>query len=338
MPEDPRAAAFLRHAGPVVVIWRGPCGMLPEDARCTRLSGMSAARLVWPLSSPRMSTVHSSPLPMRDGVSPSCVALPPGAWPSIAAFLCERFPAIAAEEWAARMAAGDVVDESGRPVTAARPFQAGLRVFYYRALARKRRFLSRNACCFRTSCWWWADKPHFLPVTPGGRYLQETLLVRLKRKLGIATLSPIHRIDRETAGLVVFAVQPATRGRYHALFAERVVEKAYEAVRPFRADLALPCVYRSRLVDATNFMQMPHGSGRAERRNAHRIAGAGRRSGALPAQPAHGAAPPAAHALRRASACRSCMTAFTRNCCRKTPMITPARCNCWRAASPSVIR
>ncbi|MDP5239734.1 pseudouridine synthase [Uliginosibacterium sp. 31-16] len=203
-----------------------------------------------------MSTAHSSPLPMRDGVSPSCVVLPSGDWPSIAAFLCARFPAIAAEEWAARMAAGDVVDEFGQTVSAARPFQAGLRVFYYRALAAETPIPFEERVLFQDELLVVADKPHFLPVTPGGRYLQETLLVRLKRKLGIATLSPIHRIDRETAGLVVFAVQPATRGRYHALFAERAVEKCYEAVAPFRVDLALPCTYRSRLVDAANFMQM----------------------------------------------------------------------------------
>jgi tRNA pseudouridine32 synthase/23S rRNA pseudouridine746 synthase len=66
-----------------------------------------------------------------------------------------------------------------------------------------------------------ADKPHFMPVTPGGRYLHETLLVRLKHELGIETLSPIHRIDRETAGLVLLSVDPASRGAYQACSAAR---------------------------------------------------------------------------------------------------------------------
>lgn len=213
-------------------------------------AGMSAAPL-------------PSVLPMRLGVSPSCVVLPVGPWPTVAAFLCQRFAAIAAGEWAARIAAGDVVDEFGVRITPERPFQPGLRVYYYRSLAQETPIPFAAHVLFQDDLLVVADKPHFLPVTPGGRYLQETLLVRLKRQLGIETLSPLHRIDRETAGLVVFAVQPATRGRYQALFAERAVEKHYEAIAPFRHDLALPCTYRSRLEEADNFMQMREAAGEA---------------------------------------------------------------------------
>ena len=101
------------------------------------------------------------------------------------------------------------------------------------------------------------DKPHFLPVIPSGRYLQETLLVRLKRSLGIDTLAPVHRIDRDTAGLVLFTLQPATRGAYHALFREHRVCKRYEAIAAMHPDLILPLTRRSRLVQsAASFMQM----------------------------------------------------------------------------------
>ena len=77
-----------------------------------------------------------------------------------------------------------------------------------------------------------ADKPHFLPVTPGGRYVQQTLLVRLKKALGLPNLSPLHRIDRETAGLVVFGVRPQDRDAYQRLFRERLIDKSYEAIAP----------------------------------------------------------------------------------------------------------
>ena len=92
------------------------------------------------------------------------------------------------------------------------------------------------------------DKPHFLPVTPVGKYVQESLLVRLKRKLGLDDLAPLHRIDRETAGMVLFSVQPATRGVYSALFAEREISKHYEAIVRWRGEPVLPAVHRSRLV------------------------------------------------------------------------------------------
>ena len=199
--------------------------------------------------------------PTLNGVSPSCIALPAGAWRSIADFLCERFPDVAPAEWAERIAGGTVMDEHGRRVSASSPFQAGLRIYYYRALAAEALIPFEESVLFQDDWLVVADKPHFLPVTPSGRYLQETLLVRLKRKLGIDTLSPIHRIDRETAGLVVFAVQPATRGVYQKLFAEKAVNKAYEAIAAFRPDLTLPCTYRSRLEEDACFMQMHEVSG-----------------------------------------------------------------------------
>ncbi|MCQ6513197.1 pseudouridine synthase, partial [Vibrio parahaemolyticus] len=79
-----------------------------------------------------------------------------------------------------------------------------------------------------------ADKPHFMPVTPSGRYLHNTLLVRLKRQLGLPELSPLHRIDRDTAGLVLLSVQQRTRGAYQALFRDKQITKLYDAIAPWR--------------------------------------------------------------------------------------------------------
>jgi tRNA pseudouridine32 synthase/23S rRNA pseudouridine746 synthase len=95
-----------------------------------------------------------------------------------------------------------------------------------------------------------------MPVTPGGRYLQQTLLVRLKRSLGIDTLAPVHRLDRETAGIVLFSVQPATRGAYQGVFSQRTATKHYEAIAPWRPDLAWPLTRRSRIEEDEHFMQM----------------------------------------------------------------------------------
>lgn len=204
-----------------------------------------------------MTPRRAPPLPTRDGVGPSCVALPPGPWATIAAFLVERFPAVAATTWAARIAAGEVVDERGAPVTPTRPHQPQLRVYYYRSLVDEARVPFDAAVLFRDAHLVVADKPHFLPVTPSGDHLRETLLVRLKRQLGIDTLAPVHRIDRETAGLVLFSIDPTTRGAYQRVFAQRAVTKVYECVAPWRSDLAWPLTRRSRLVDdPTHFMRM----------------------------------------------------------------------------------
>jgi len=204
---------------------------------------------------PGIDPMHG--LSARDGVGPSCIALPPGPWRTIGAFLIDRFPAVPAVEWLARMARGDVVDEAGQCVGVDRPYRAHLKVFYYRHVPAEPRVPFDEAVLFRDDHLVVIDKPHFLPVTPGGRYLQETVLVRARRRLGIETLSPVHRLDRETAGLVVLSVRIAERAAYHALFRARAVEKIYEAVAPDRQDVPMPQVRRTRLVESTEaFMQM----------------------------------------------------------------------------------
>lgn len=171
----------------------------------------------------------------------------------MAAFLTDHFAAIAPAVWQQRIAQGEVVDEHGVAITPSRPYQPHLRVYYYRALDQEPRIPFEETVVFQDEHIVVADKPHFLPVTPSGRYLQETLLVRLKRRLGIDTLAPMHRLDRETAGLVLFAVQPATRSAYHRAFLQHRVEKRYEAVAAWRSDLALPLTRHSRIEEGARF-------------------------------------------------------------------------------------
>ena len=190
-----------------------------------------------------------------DGVGPSCVGLPAGVWPTITDFLVERFPAIDRPTWVQRMQAGLVADEFGQPVTPQRLYQSHIRVYYYRALANEPRIPFEETVLFQDAHLVVADKPHFLPVTPSGHFLQETLLVRLKRRLGLPDLSPLHRIDRETAGLVLFSVRPQDRGAYQALFRRREVCKQYEAIAPWRRELRFPLVRISRIVEGEPFFR-----------------------------------------------------------------------------------
>lgn len=199
-------------------------------------------------------TEHFFTPPHRNGVGPSCVGVPAGPWVTMLDFFAARFPAIARETWQARMAQGNVVDECGAPVTPQRPFQSHLRVYYYRDVPAEPRIPFHEVVLYQDAHLLVVDKPHFLPVVPSGDYLSETVLVRLKRKLGIDTLVPIHRIDRDTAGLVLFSVHPVSRDAYHALFRERRVRKYYEAIAPWRSDLVLPLTRASRIVEAHHFM------------------------------------------------------------------------------------
>ncbi len=201
-------------------------------------------------------------IPTRHGVSASCVALPgvkPGAspWPSALDFLDHRMPAVGRAVWAARLANGDVLDEDACALPPDAPYRAGTRLFYYRALVDEQVVPFEETVIHQDAHLVVADKPHFLPVTPAGRYVQQTLLVRLQRKLNMPQLAPLHRIDRETAGLVLFAVEPAERGTYHALFSGRSMHKTYEAIAPASKALAWPHTRRSRIVEhPTDFFRM----------------------------------------------------------------------------------
>ena len=199
---------------------------------------------------------QSLPLPMRDGVSPSCVALPHQGEGTMLDFLLQRLPGVGEKEWLQRMAAGDVVDERGTRVTPESIFERGLRLYYYRSLPDEPPLPFEETILYQDEHLLVADKPHFMPVTPSGPYLQHTLLVRLKQRLGLADLVPLHRIDRDTAGLVLFSVQPSTRGAYHSLFRDQHITKHYEAVAPWRAELAFPREHRSRMVESEPFFRM----------------------------------------------------------------------------------
>jgi len=151
---------------------------------------------------------------------------------------------------------GDVLDAQGLALPPDSEYQAHIKVYYYRSPPAELPIPLEETVLYQDEWIVVADKPHYLPVTPSGRYLQETLLVRLKRKLGIDTLSPAHRIDRDTAGLVLFTIQPHTRNAYQSLFRQKIVEKIYQAIAPFRDDLPLPMMAHSRLVEGASFMQM----------------------------------------------------------------------------------
>ncbi|MDI4632809.1 pseudouridine synthase [Pelomonas sp. V22] len=204
---------------------------------------------------------------MLNGVNASAVACPAGPWRLLLDFLAERLALVTREDWEGRMTRGEVLDEAGSALGPTTAYAAGRRVFYYRLLAHEAPIPFEARVLYRDELLLVADKPHFLPVTPKGRYVQQTLLVRLQRELGLSTLSPIHRLDRETAGLTLFCMQPQHRDAYQRLFRERAVEKVYEAIAPApelgrRQDLTLPLDYRCRLVEREEaFMQMQEVAG-----------------------------------------------------------------------------
>jgi tRNA pseudouridine32 synthase/23S rRNA pseudouridine746 synthase len=191
------------------------------------------------------------------GVGASRVRVPADARaPTLLDFLCARFAGVERDQWRARLAAGRVHDAAGHRYAADAPTPRGALVHYYREVPDEAPIAHAATVLHRDAHLLVVDKPHFLPTVPSGRFVTETLLARLRRDTGLNTLVPLHRLDRMTAGLVLFSIDPASRAAYHALFAERRIVKHYEALAPYREDLPLPCLHRSRLVPCTPFFRV----------------------------------------------------------------------------------
>lgn len=208
-----------------------------------------------------------SPLPLRDGVAASYVWLPEGEWPDLLAFLLSRFPQVSEATWLQRMARGEVVDAQGTLLAPHSAFRRGQQIFYYRELEQETPIPFQETILFQDAHLLVVDKPHFLPVIPSGRFLQETLLVRLKKRFDMPHLTPIHRLDRETAGVVVFSHCLESRGAYQALFQQRAVDKVYEALAPSPqaagVTLTFPLLRTSRIEQGEPFFTMREVAGEA---------------------------------------------------------------------------
>ncbi len=179
--------------------------------------------------------------------------------------LCAHFSTITPAEWRSRFERGRVLDASHQAIDVDHPYRVGLTVHYFREVDDEPRIAFEHSVLFQDAHLVVADKPHFLPVTPAGRFVRETLLARLVESLDNPDLVPLHRIDRGTAGLVMFSANTATRSCYQALFRTGRVMKIYEAVAAPLPRLTLPHRRESRIVRGEPFFRMreEHGASNA---------------------------------------------------------------------------
>lgn len=194
--------------------------------------------------------------PPPPGAGSSAIRLPAGHWPSVLAFLTAHFAHVPATEWRSRCARGLVTDEHGVQVDAGTAYRPGMLIRYFRELRYEAPIPFAADILYRDDHLLVADKPHFLPVIPAGRYVRETLLARLKQETGLQELVPLHRIDRGTAGLVLFSTRADTRARYQALFPQRAIRKVYEALAPHLPSMSFPRLHRSRVEAGEPFFRM----------------------------------------------------------------------------------
>lgn len=203
------------------------------------------------------STVEFSP-PMLNGVTASKVFLQATADSpkTVYAYLCAQFPHIDPSEWQSRFDNGLVYDAQGKALTIESSFQANTHCFYYRFLAHEVHVPFQHQILFENEHLLVVDKPHFLTMSPTGQYVQETLLVRLKQQTGNEHLTPIHRLDRETAGVVLISKCVQSRGVYQQIFATRQVQKTYHAIAVYRDDLSFPLITKLKMEKGQPFYTM----------------------------------------------------------------------------------
>ncbi|MEN0107542.1 MAG: pseudouridine synthase [Pseudomonas sp.] len=199
------------------------------------------------------------PLPTRR----STLYLPAGPWPTVLECLCAHFPAISRDTWQQRIREGKVLDEHEQPIALDHPYKQGLRIYYFREVPNETPVPFYETVLYADEHLIVADKPHFLAVTPAGEYVEQTLLARLSKRFDSHDLVPLHRIDRLTAGLVLFSRQPHTRAAYQRMFAERSMHKTYEAIAPALPHVQFPHLHKSRMVAGEPFFLMKEGEGAA---------------------------------------------------------------------------
>lgn len=201
-----------------------------------------------------------SPLPVRDGVNATRLRLPEdGPWETAMDYMMHRWGHIDPQGIEDRFDAGEIVGEGGVPLDRTTRLQDHTFIWYYRTLPPETRIPVEINILHQDEHLLVADKPHFLPTTPGGTYIQESALVRLRNQLDLPDLIPMHRLDRMTAGVLLFSTNPHTRGKYQVLFEKRQVQKEYECVSaaepaPGHPAVGFPVVVRNRMTKSRSYL------------------------------------------------------------------------------------
>lgn len=193
-------------------------------------------------------TRRPPPLPVRDGLGPARIRLRGGA---VLVELTERF----GEAAAAKVLSGEVLTADGSVVTASTVLQPNSHVYLYRDLPVEVAVPFDMPVLYRDEDIVVVDKPHFLATMPRGRHVAETALVRLRRVLDLPDLTPAHRLDRLTAGVLLFTARREVRGAYQSMFARGLVRKIYLAYAPAAPHRAFPMTIRSRIVKQRGCLQ-----------------------------------------------------------------------------------
>lgn len=172
-----------------------------------------------------------------------------GPWASVRDHLVERLsPGLTADEVDRMLVSGEFVDAVGAPVPADAPFVPQSAVWAHRDLPVEVTHPEPPVVLHHDERIVVVDKPHDMATMPRGRHVVQSALARTRVLTGEHRLTPAHRLDRPTAGVLMFTTQQRWRGAYQRVFADGLAHKQYLAVAPVRDGLVLPLVRRTHLV------------------------------------------------------------------------------------------
>lgn len=198
-----------------------------------------------------------SPLPSRGGITASRLYLPREKWPNLWEFLVQRFPHLSPTILQMRLERGDFVDSNGNPAKLDSPYTADSWLWYYREVEDEPQNPHKLEILYEDELIVVVDKPHLLASIPGGNHLYESALVRLRLILNDISINPIHRLDRETAGVLVFCRQAKYRSQYQILFQNREIEKVYECIATnAKEDMTFPLSRKSYIEKSIDYFTM----------------------------------------------------------------------------------
>ncbi|CAN5371728.1 RluA family pseudouridine synthase [soil metagenome] len=210
-----------------------------------------------------------SPLPQRHGLNAAWLRTPdrdvrvrtpsgilgaaPGDASTMGEWLRGRLPAVV--DVAGMLGDERFVYDDLRPVRESDPYLPHTFVWFHRDLRHEPDVPGELYVVYRDERLVVVDKPAFLSTIPRGRHVRQSVVVRLRDELGLPELSPLHRLDRVTSGLLMLATERRWRGPHQVLFEHGQVHKTYRALAPWREDLELPRTVRNHLRKVRGVMQ-----------------------------------------------------------------------------------
>ena len=177
----------------------------------------------------------------------------PDPWPTMGAWLQKRLAEFI--DVAAFLADGRFVYESGAAVADTDPYRPHTFVWFHRDLRVEAPVPGDISVVYRDERIVVVDKPPFLSTIPRGRHVAQSVVVRLRDELGLPEVSPLHRLDRVTSGLLILATEKRWRGAYQSLVQRGEVTKVYRALAAVRPDLTLPVTVSNHLIKRRGTMQ-----------------------------------------------------------------------------------